>query len=144
MGYDVRITNSTAKIPAANLKRAWEKMCALNTTHHHMKRGGSWSGGKAQADSKWFSWMDADYPRTCRTAQAVLEQLGFYCYVDEAGDLHIADYDSKMGQEELFMEAIVNEACGVIEWIGEEGETWKTQFKGDNVIEAEAPVKLLT
>jgi hypothetical protein len=66
MGYYVRIVNSTARIPAANLDRAYQRMCALNHTHDHVKRGGSWGGGKQTA--KWFSWMDADYPATCADA----------------------------------------------------------------------------
>ena len=144
MGYEIQITKSTAVIPAANLKRAYQKMCALNTTHHNQKRGGSWSGGKAMPDSSWFSWMDANYPQTCPDAQAVLEQLGFYINIADNGDLHIEGYDSKMGQEDLFLKAIENEASGEIQWMGEEGETWTTVFYGDSVIDAEAPVKLLT
>lgn len=142
MGYNIQIDRSTAVIPAANLKRCWEKMCALNVTHDHVKRGGSWSGGRQQ--DRWFSWMDANYPQTCPTAQAILEQLGFYTEVADNGDLHITGYDSKMGQEDLFLEAIINEATGVIHWHGEDGENWVTEFKGDIVIDAEAPVKLLT
>jgi hypothetical protein len=141
MGYYVKIKSSTARIPAANLQRAYQKMCALNTTHHNQKRGGSWSGGKQ--DAAWFSWMDANYPETCRDAQAVLEQLGFYTEYNAQGDLLIHGYDSKTGQEDLFMAAIENEACGEIQWFGEEGETWTTRFQGDSVIDAEAPVKLL-
>jgi len=142
MGYYVEIINSTAKIPAANLKRAYQKMCALNTTHHKEKRGGSWSGGKQ--DAAWFSWMDANYPETCKDAQAILEQLGFYTELNEQGDLLITGYDSKMGQEDLFLKAIENDAEGEIEWVGENHERWTTTFHGDNVFEAEAPVKLLT
>lgn len=141
MGYNVEIIRSTAKIPAANLKRAYEKMCALNTTHHAQKRGGSWGGGQKQ--EAWFSWMDANYPETCKDAQAVLEQLGFYTGFNEQGDLLIEGYGSKMGQEDLFLKAIENEAEGEIEWVGEDHERWTTVLKGDSVIDAEAPTKLL-
>ena len=72
MGYYVQIVESNARIPAANLKAAYEKMCALNVTHDHAKRGGSYSDGKQTA--KWFSWMDANYPETCKDAKEVLEQ----------------------------------------------------------------------
>ena len=144
MGYEIQIKHSTAVIPAANLKRAYDKMCALNTTHHDQKRGGSWSAGKAKPDSSWFSWMDANYPQTCRDAQAVLEQLGFYTNYTEAGDLLIEGYGSKMGQEDLFLKAIENDATGRIEWFGEDGETWTTELQGDRVIDAEAPTRLLT
>lgn len=126
-------SKSTARIPAANLQRAYEKMCALNETHHNKKRGGSWEGGKQTA--AWFSWMDANYPETCSDAKAILEQLGFYCSYDENGDLLIEEYNSKTGQEDLFLQAISSETLGEISWLGEDGETWQTTFVGDSVLE---------
>lgn len=144
MGYYVRIIRSDAVIPAANLKRAYEKMCALNITHHREKRGGSWTGGKAMPDSSWFSWMDANYPQTCKDAQAVLKEMGFYTQYNDQGDLMITGYDSKMGQEDLFLKAIENEASGQIQWVGEDGDVYYTDFAGDHVIDAQAPTKLLS
>jgi hypothetical protein len=142
MGYNVAIVKSTARIPKSKLAVAYEKMCALNITHDSQKRGGSWSGG--QQVQKWFSWMDANYPDTCPDARAVLEMLGFYTDYNDEGDLLIEGYDSKTGQEDLFLKAIENDAAGEILWTGEEHERWTTTFHGDNVFEAEAPVKLLT
>jgi hypothetical protein len=141
MGYNVQIKNSNAKIFASNLARAYEKMCALNVTHHSAKRGGSWSGGKQT--EKWFSWMDANYPETCSDAQAILEQMGFETSYDTNGDLLIDGYDNKSGQEDLFLEAIKYDATGKIEWFGEDGSTWTTEFCGDTVLEQSAS-KLLT
>lgn len=69
MGYYVRTTYSSAFIPKENLDKAYEAMCALNTTHDHEKRGGSWSAGEQQ--KKWFSWMDENYPETCEDAAAL-------------------------------------------------------------------------
>ena len=141
MGYYVRIKSSTARIPAENLQRAYDKMCALNVTHDSKKRGGSWSGGKQ--DAKWFSWMDANYPETCKDAKAVLEQLGFDCSYDKNGDLLIEGYDNKMGQEDLFLASIGTETIGTINWFGEDGETWTTDFLGDLVIDAQPTTQLL-
>ena len=141
MGYYVEIIKSDAYIPKANLKSAYDKMCALNVTHDNEKRGGSWSNGKQ--DQKWFSWMDANYPETCKDAKEVLEQLGFECDIDAEGNLHIHNYDSKTGQEDLFLEAIKYDTCGTIEWVGEEHERWTTEFLGDSVIEAQPVTKLL-
>jgi hypothetical protein len=135
MGYYVRIVESTAVIPAENLNRAYEKMCDLNVTHDHIKRGGSWSGGKQTA--KWFSWMDANYPETCKDAKEVLEELGFNTEYNQKGDLLITEYDSKTGQEELFLEAISNEAFGEIRWVGEDGYQYSTVFAGSSIIEGE-------
>lgn len=137
MGYFVSIVKSTARIPAANLSRAYQKMCALNHTHHKQKRGGCFGGNQLKSGSSWFSWMDPDYPDTCPDAQAVLEQLGFETEYDDNGDLVIEGYDNKSGQEELFLEAIAHEAHGEIEWLGEDGDRYTTQFLGSSVIEAE-------
>lgn len=142
MGYYVEIEQSDAKIPKENLTVAYEKMCALNMTHDNEKRGGSWSDGKQK--SKWFSWMDANYPETCKDAQAIFEQMGFETEYDERGDLLIKAYDNKMGQEDLFLKAIENEALGSIFWKGEDGSKWSTKFFGDIVYDAETPTKKLT
>lgn len=141
MGYYVAITDSTARIPQANLKRAYDKMCALNVTHDSKKLGGSWAGGSQT--SRHFSWMDENYPETCGDARAILEQLGFDCDYNDAGDLLIMGYDSKTGQEDLFLKAIEMDAVGMIDWRGEEGETWTTRFLADTVIEAPKPLSLL-
>ena len=130
MGYFVEIEGSTAVIPAANLERAYEKMCALNTTHDHKKTGGNNHGGR------WFAWMDANYPDTCKDAQDVLEALGFYTHY-ENGNLHIDGYDNKTGQEDLFLHSIADDVTGKIEWRGEDGERWTTLFYGDYVIDGE-------
>lgn len=132
MGYYVEIEKSTAVIPAANLDRAYQKMCALNTTHDHKKRGGSNHGGR------WFSWMDANYPETCPDAAAVLEALGFETHYADNGDLHIDGYDNKSGQEDLFLHTIADDVTGEIEWRGEDGERWTTLFYADYVIEGES------
>ena len=73
MGYYVRIIKSTAFVPAENLDRVYDIMCSLNETHDHEKHGGSWSGTKRT--EKWFSWMDENYPETCKDAQAIFNQL---------------------------------------------------------------------
>ena len=135
MGYYVHIINSNARIPKANLKRAYEKMCALNITHHNQKRGGSHENGKKVAS--WFSWMDANYPETCKDAQAVLEMLGFDTVYDTNGDLLITAYDSKTGQEDLFLKAIEMDGLGKIKWKGEDGARWTTEFLGHTVLTEE-------
>jgi hypothetical protein len=148
MGYYVNIVESTAKIPAANLQKAYENMCLLNITHDHVKRGCCRSGGKQT--EKFFSWMDENYPETCEDAQAVLEQLGFETEYNKDGDLLITGYDNKTGQEDLFLESITYLTEGTIEWEGEDGDTWTTEFQGEGIIEGTverealpAPVNLM-
>lgn len=142
MGYNVRIIESTATIPADNLERAYQAMCALNVTHHDQKSGGSWEQGKQT--SRWFAWMDADYPSKCKDAEAVLKEVGFYCDRNRDGSLLIGGYDSKTGQEELFLKAIENMGTGEILWLGEDGDRYVTKFHGDSVVEAQVEVKRLT
>ncbi len=141
MGYYVEIVKSDAVIPADRLQSCYEKMCALNQTHDNEKRGGSWSNGKQS--SKWFSWMDANYPETCKNSKDIFEQMGFETQYSKNGDLLIIGYDNKMGQEDLFMKAIENDAIGTIHWRGEDGNEWTTQFFGGNVIDVQpAPKKI--
>lgn len=142
MGYYVRIVKSTAFVPAKNLDRVYDIMCSLNETHDHEKRGGTWCGGKRTV--KCFSWMDENYPETCKDAQAIFNQLGFETTYDDVGNLHLVAYDSKMGQEDLFLKSISTNVIGKIDWIGEEGETWSTVFMGDTVIDSQPAMKSLS
>jgi len=140
MGYDVRITESTAYVPAVNLSRVYEKMCALNVTHDNIKHGGSWKGGACIA--RCFSWMDVNYPETCKDARDIFKMLGFLTNYDDHGNLHIIGYDDKSGQEDLFLKAIEDDAVGEIKWLGEDGEKWSTKFFGDEIIDC-APLCLI-
>jgi len=142
MGYYVNIIESTARIPAENLARVYEIMCSLNDTCDHLKHGRSFSGGKQTG--KWFSWMDANYPKVCKDAQAILEMLGFETEYNKDGDLFLVGYDQKTGQEDLFLEAIENYVVGEINWVGEDDEQWTTEFLGDDVIDGSVEREALT
>ena len=130
MGYYVSTTNVSFNIPYPNFEAAYKAMCELNTTHDHLKRGGSYSGGEQKA--KWFSWMDANYPETCKTMQDVLTEVGFdMVFSPRDNDLISVHYDNKTGQEELFLEALapfVREGS-YIEWNGEDGAKWRNEFR---------------
>ena len=134
MGYYVNITKSTAFLPKHREAEAYQIMCSLNTTHDHKKTGGSWSGG--QQTAKWFSWMDENYPETCKDAGEIFEALGFDIERTDDG-IYIRGYDNKAGAEDLFLESIENLMVGEIKWTGEDGEHWDTIFKGDNCIDGE-------
>jgi len=124
MGYYVRIEDSNAKIKRENLAEAYMRLCNLNK-RDDLKRGGSWSEDKQQ--KKWFSWMDENYPETCKDAEAILEALGFDVSIENDA-VHIVGYDNKTGQEELFMKTIGDLVEGEIEWSGEDGARWKWVF----------------
>lgn len=186
MGYYVTIANSTWRVKADKLTEAYAAMCRLNTTHDHVKRGGSWGPGGQTA--KWFSWMSADYPSECPDAKAVLEMLGFECEYDRVqvegdradkikklrakaqattnkheafayhekadeleaqpadapalidGDLLLVSYDSKIGQEDLFLEAIAPFSEGYIEWVGEDGDRWRNVVSDGRVLHQAAKI----
>lgn len=122
MGYNVKIIKSTAIIPPAHLERAYIQMCALNITHDAEKCGGRYSNGKRV--EAWFSWMDPNYPETCSNAEEILVELGFDVFSDQLG-IHITGYDSKSGQEELFLNSIQDLVYGSITWIGEDEIIWE-------------------
>jgi hypothetical protein len=125
MGYYVN-GNGQLRIKAENLPAAYAALMALQDAPDEMKHGGSYS---AKETRKWFSWMPEDL-RTIPTVQDVFIELGFEVEVDsDTGDVLIGNYDSKMGQEEVFFAAaapfIENDEY---EWTGEGGEFWKWSF----------------
>ena len=128
MGYNVQIESGTIKIPTGYLDSAYNTMCELNHLPDDDKAGGSWKGG--QRNFAWFSWMDWNYPETCVNAQEILAQLGFYDTYEWDGNLVIHAYDSKKGQEELFIAAIAPWITpdSVLHWVGEDGNRWRWTF----------------
>lgn len=131
MGYYVHIEDSNCMLPHKHANLAYWRMCDLNK-NDDLKRGGSSTG------EKWFSWMDANYPETCKTALDVLVELGFDVEEGDEG-LVIYAYDNKSGQEELFLEAISDLLRTVdnknsslnkpfIVWRGEDDMVWKDLY----------------
>ena len=136
MGYYVNTTFSNAVLPKEHEAEAYAIMCSLNVTHHNQKRG---RGGS----ESWFSWMDANYPETCKDAGEIFEMLGFEIERNNDG-IHIINYDNKAGQEDLFLQSIENLMVGKIVWLGEDGDTWVNVFHGDNIINGQVETQLLT
>jgi len=130
MGYYINIQESNFVIPAHHLDKALERFKALNHDPNAIKGGGRWSSG--EENEKWFSWMPSDYDQTVSSAQEVLELLGFDCMIQEDGGLNVHGYDSKIGDEAQFINAIrdlVDVSCYII-WRGEDGEFWKWTPQG--------------
>lgn len=150
MGYYVNITDSTFTIPGQNVKAAYDRMVALNADDDR-KRGGEYSEAakaftQAERDRlgynpyKWFSWMDPDYPSKCSTTAEILSMLGFEFETDEDGTIHSFRYDSKVGQEGSFLDAISDLATGYIEWMGEDGARWREDYGKAEVVRREARI----
>ncbi len=141
MGYYVTLTGADFRIPEEKWTDAFNAVAELNE-HDELKTGGRWSGGKPQ--EVWFAWMSADYPADAVQAWKdgdvssplafVFNQLGFEVAVLE-GYLHLENYDSKAGAEDLFLEAVAPFVTpgSWIEWSGEDGEAWRQDFDGKSM-----------
>lgn len=141
MGYEIYTTDQNFYLSKDYFELAYKAMCKLNDLDH-LKRGGSFGGngvsskdprpeGMSYHPAKWFSWMDANYPETCKTVIRIFEQLGFECLYDVDGNINSLIYSNKMGQEHLFLEAIapyVGDGC-YINWIGEDDSFWQCRFR---------------
>ena len=127
MGYYVS-GQGQLRIKNANLPAAYEALMALQDAPNENKHGGSYSAAETRY---WYSWMPEDL-RTIPTVQDVFRELGFEVEVEgESGDVLIGNYDSKMGQEEVFLAAAAPFIeDGEYEWVGEDNAFWKWSFHG--------------
>lgn len=151
MGYFVDIGESEFFIAKENFDAAYKNCVALNDRDdlktggggtftlpngEQMKYGDPRPEGMNYHPMKWFSWMDANYPETCKTLDEVLTALGFEIYYDEAGNINRLSYSSKIGNEEYFLEAIAPfvKDGSYIDWIGEDHAMWRHEFNNGRMI----------
>lgn len=109
MGYYVRTIDSKIFLDKKHFDDVYKKLCQLND-YDELKRGGSFGSNEDSNSndrynrSKWFSWMDYNYPETCKDMHEVLTQVGFNCEYDDDGNLVMLDYDeNKTGNEDYFL-----------------------------------------
>lgn len=150
MGYYATATGSVI-VPAANIDAAYDALVELNACED-LKLGGRWGGAPAvkPADSasvaaspdKWFSWMQWNYDEVETSAQDIIKSLGFE--VDELpdGGFEVYAYDSKVGSEKHFMEALAPfvEDGSEMAWTGEDNEMWRWLFTNGEMIEQSAVI----
>ena len=148
MGYYANLDYSNAMISKADGPAAMEAVYAMNDAADHLKSGGAFSGGKEI--SRHFSWMPVNL-REIPSIEELLLRLGFEI-ADEDGNIYIERYDSKVGQEELFMFAIapfvkasdksdfVGTDHASMEWTGEDGSKWRWEFKEGGLFVSEAVI----
>jgi hypothetical protein len=121
MGYYVSGEGELV-IKQENLTAAYEAMMALQERPAEWKRG----GGQGKA---WYSWMPEDL-RTIPNAAEVFRALGFEVGESDEG-IVIGRYDSKNGQEDVFIAAAAPFIeDGEYEWTGEDAEFWRWEFIG--------------
>lgn len=122
MGYYITLADADFAVPETD-----EVLTVLkdaNWKYHDWKRGGTYSGGRQT--SRWFSWMPADYDKTVTSVKEVFELLGFDTDAHD-GLVRLMAYDSKIGQEELFLAIVAPfvEDGSFLEWRGEDGSMWR-------------------
>jgi hypothetical protein len=143
MGYYVTLTGSDFTIPADRLDEAYVALCKLNESDEG-KTGGSWKAvdGAPTRTEVWFAWMDSDYPDKLKTTQEILEALGFECDQCLDGSLNVYGYDSKTGQEDIFIAALAPFVPdgSYMEWSGEDGSMWRTLFEKGEAKHQEATI----
>lgn len=130
MGYYITLEKSTFRIPAENLEEAFTRLKALNHKPGVEKRGGQYSGG--QQTASWFSWMSEKYDEEAESAAHIFKMLGFWVEEDENGGITLTEYDSKIGQEDLFINEVKDLAVPgwSMLWRGEDGEVWRQTAEG--------------
>lgn len=144
MGYNISTDDVNLRIPAEHLDAAYTAMCELNQ-HNELKSGGRYPRVEdidGPHYSVWFSRMHWNYDEICKTAADILHELGFELEVEEDGSIVFLYYNSKMGSENHFLNAIapyVNDG-GYIEWRGEDGAMWRHFFKDGKMVEQTAVI----
>ena len=145
MGYYVTLESSNCYLTAEHKEEAYKRLCELNN-HNDFKRGGSFGAVEPTAsvgtedrpapphnaprEDRWFSWCEWNYQEICKDAEAILQMIGFETDASN-GDIHIYSYDSKTGQEDLFLATICDLLIGEMEWRGEDGNQWMFRYGGE-------------
>jgi len=135
MGYYVTLEGNNAYVRKDKLDEAYKILCELNN-HNELKRGGCGTLENRQKiegphEDIWFSWMEWNYPETCRDVAAILEQLGFEFEDDGNGGISFLGYDNKTGSEDVFIAALApvlssdDGSAPWFEWRGEDGAHWR-------------------
>jgi hypothetical protein len=131
MGYYTQ-QNGTVTIAARDEAVAVEALKALNHNHED-KRGGSWpKTGDPFADS-WYSWLPPRFheDKSIRTVGDVLEMLGYEVRATPGTlNLYTVSYDTKTGQEDVFLNRLSDFAHIQIDVVGEDGSRWMWSNKG--------------
>lgn len=143
MGYYVTLNSTNAYIPNDKLDEAYTILCALNQDNS-LKRGGRWPRTEQDGPHSgvWFSWMDWDYPETCKDAAAIIAQLGFE-FTEDGDGLWFYAYDNKTGAEDVFLAALApvlassDDEAPQFVWQGEDGAAWR-QIVIDGVMQSQS------
>ena len=127
MGYYTSITETDIFLDKKHFDAVYKKMCELND-YDDLKSGGSFGAnndpkeGERYNSTKWFAWMEYNYPEIYPDMKSILIALGFDLDFDIDGNLVGLGYYDKTGAEDYFLQCFagyVNDG-NYIQWKGEE------------------------
>lgn len=133
MGYYIRIDDVDWVVTES--PEALATVREMPKKYHAIKRGGSSSG------ERWFSWMNDTDIENAESVESVFNQLGFETESTDGG-FSIRGYDSKTGQEDLFLAVIApfTKNGSYIEWIGEDDAHYRYEVREGRMFTMEAEI----
>lgn len=151
MGYYVNIEDSNIFLDKKHFEDVYKKMCELND-YDDLKRGGSFGGNEDPVDgdkwnrSKWFSWMEYNYPEIYPDMNSILATMGFDTNYDEDGNLNGLYYSDKTGSEDYFLSCFAGfvKDESFIQWKGEENEDYYRYYFKDGEMIVQRATMVLT
>ena len=134
MGYYIRLDDADWEV-----KETPESLQAIRempVKYHGIKRGGSSNG------EKWFSWMNDSEIENAVNVETVFQQLGFETESTDGG-FKLLGYDSKTGQEDLFLAVIAPYSVegSYVEFIGEDDAHYRYEVNDGKMYTLSAEIK---
>lgn len=134
MGYYIRLDDADWEIKET--PEALATIREMPVKYHAIKRGGSSNG------EKWFSWMNDTEIENAESVEIVFNHLGFETEKTDGG-FKLVGYDSKTGQEDLFLGVIAPYSVegSYVEFIGEDDAHYRYEVNDGKMYTLSAEIK---
>jgi len=134
MGYYIRLDDADWEVKET--PEALATIREMPVKYHGIKRGGSSNG------EKWFSWMNDTEIENAVNVETVFQQLGFETESTDGG-FKLIGYDSKTGQEDLFLGVIAPYSVqgSYVEFIGEDDAHYRYEVNNGKMYTMSAEIK---
>jgi hypothetical protein len=134
MGYYIRLDDADWEVKET--PEALATIREMPVKYHGIKRGGSSNG------EKWFSWMNDTEIENAETVESVFQNLGFETESTDGG-FKLIGYDSKTGQEDLFLGVIAPYSVegSYVEFIGEDDAHYRYEVDNGKMYTMSAEIK---